>query len=62
MADAPPLMGTAEIAARWDVHPETVRRMAVRGRFPGAFRVERRWRIPLADVLAYETEQRKGHE
>ena len=52
-----PVLTISEIAARWRVHPETVRRAAVRGDFPGAFRAGSQWRVPLEDVEAYE---RKG--
>ena len=49
-----------QLAERWNVGRETVRRMAVAGRFPGAFRVGRQWRVPLAAVETYEAQQLKG--
>lgn len=52
-----PVLTIAEIARRWRVAQETVRRMAFRGDFPGAFRAGSQWRIPLEDVRAAE---RKG--
>lgn len=52
-----------EVAAHLSVHPETVRRMAREGVFPGAFKIGSKGcsqvRIPWADVEAYEHNQPK---
>ena len=54
-----PVLTITEIATRWRVHPETVRRIAARGDFPGAFRAGSQWRVPLEDVVAVEREGRQ---
>ena len=54
-----PVLTITEIAVRWRVHPETVRRMTVRGDFPGAFRAGAQWRVPLEDVQAVEKGRQK---
>jgi excisionase family DNA binding protein len=44
----------ANVAHRLGCSPRTVLRLIERGRFPNAFRLERDWRVPLQDVLAYQ--------
>jgi excisionase family DNA binding protein len=54
----PDPMTIAELAERWRVSKQTVQRMVnLEHRFPNAFRIGWQWRIPLADVQAYEAEQ-----
>ena len=59
----PDPMSIAELAERWRVSKQTVQVMInKRHLFPNAFRIGWQWRIPLADVEAYEAEQlRKRH-
>ena len=45
-----------ELAARWQCHPETIRRMIQRGELK-AFRVGRQWRISEETVKWTETKQ-----
>ncbi len=51
----PPILSVSEAARLLGVTPRTVRNLIVRGRFPGAFRIDplaRRsnYRIPLDDI------------
>ncbi len=39
------IMGLKDVAKRYALHPESVRRMARRGQLPGAFKVGNRWRV-----------------
>jgi excisionase family DNA binding protein len=56
----PDPMSMREVAAYFRVSYATVQRMvATQHRFPNAYRVGWMWRIPLADVQAYEAEQLK---
>ena len=47
------LLTVAEVAQRWQFHPESVRRMIRRGRVPRVM-VGRRIRVPLATAEAIE--------
>ena len=49
----PKFLNTAEIAARWRLHPETVRRLIREGRLPRMY-VGRRRLVPMSAVLACE--------
>lgn len=53
-------MSVAELSARWRANPKTVWRLVAQGKLPGAFRVGRQWRVPLADVEAYEAKTKGG--
>lgn len=46
----------AELADRWNCHPETVRRMIASGELK-AFRVGREWRVAVEEVKWTETKQ-----
>lgn len=46
----------AELAARWNCHPETVRRMIAAGTLE-AFRVGREWRVAEEVVRWIETKR-----
>ncbi len=46
----------AELADRWNCHPETVRRMIASGELR-AFRVGREWRVAVEEVTWKETKQ-----
>ena len=46
----------AELADRWNCHPETVRRMIASGELK-AFRVGREWRVAVEEVTWKETRQ-----
>ena len=47
------LLTVEDVAERLRVDEATVRRMAERGEFEGAFKVGRLWRIPSQGVTAY---------
>jgi hypothetical protein len=49
----PEFLNTADIAARWQLHPESVRRMARQGRLPRMF-MARRILVPLSAIVEYE--------
>lgn len=46
MTQFPDYVSTEDIAARYDVSPETVRRWCRDGAIPGAIQLGRQWRIP----------------
>ena len=49
----------AQVAERFRRKPSTVRGWCAEGRFPNAYHLnDREWKIPLADVVAYEDRQR----
>lgn len=43
----------AQVANRLGCHPRTVLRLIGARRFPGAFQLEREWRVPVEDVAAF---------
>jgi excisionase family DNA binding protein len=43
----------AQVAHRLGCASWTVHRLIKRGRFPGAFQLEREWRVPVAAVDAF---------
>ena len=47
------LLTVEDVAMRLRIDEATVRRMAERGEFAGAFKVGRLWRIPEQGVKAY---------
>ncbi|HEY5911347.1 MAG TPA: helix-turn-helix domain-containing protein [Verrucomicrobiae bacterium] len=49
----PQFLNTADIAARWQLHRESVRRLVRQGRLPRMF-VGRRVLVPLSAILEYE--------
>lgn len=49
----PKFLNTAEIAERWRVHPETIRRLIREGRLPRLY-IARRRVVPMSAVLACE--------
>jgi len=49
----PRFLNTAEVAARWRLHPETVRRMLREGRLPRMFTGQRRL-VPLSAIADCE--------
>lgn len=49
----PQFLNTAEVAARWRLHPETVRRMLRHGRLPRMF-IGRRRLVPLSAITDCE--------
>lgn len=51
---------TANVAHRLGCSQRTVIRLIGRGRFPNASRLERDWRVPLQDVLAYQAARGLG--
>jgi predicted site-specific integrase-resolvase len=54
------LIGTAELARRWQVSRYTIHRMCVDGHIPGAWQLPTgTWRIPLTAVLAIEDKAKK---
>lgn len=57
---APPAdLTVAELAARFQRSPSTVRGWLEADRFPGAYKLNRRdWRVPLAAVETFEAQQR----
>lgn len=49
-----------EIATRYGRAPSTIRGWCEAGRFPGAYKLhDREWRIPLAALEAFETQERR---
>ena len=52
MSDGPAheLIGTAEVAASWNLSAQTIRRMCARGQIQGARKVGRDWLIPSPPV------------
>lgn len=44
------LIGTAEVAARWELSAQTIRRMCARGQIQGARKIGRDWLIPSPPV------------
>jgi hypothetical protein len=49
----PQFLSTAELAARWQLHRESVRRLVRQGRLPRMYAV-RRILVPLSAVVDYE--------
>jgi hypothetical protein len=49
----PQFLSTAELAARWQLHRESVRRLVRQGRLPRMYAV-RRILVPLSAVMDYE--------
>lgn len=47
-------LSTAELAARWHMHPVTIRVHARTSQIPGAMRIGARWKFPLDAVEAFE--------
>ena len=43
-----------EISARYGRAPSTIRGWCEAGRFPGAYKLGREWRIPAAGIAAFE--------
>jgi excisionase family DNA binding protein len=51
----PHFLNTGEVAARWQLHPETVRRMLRDGRLPRMY-VGRKRLVPLSAIIDCETQ------
>ena len=52
-ATAQTLFTLCELAGHLRVHENTARRLIAKGEFPTAFKIDRDWRIPVADVDAW---------
>jgi len=50
-----PDMTSEEVAARLRVHERTIRNYCAAGAFPGAFRLQKAWRIPQESLIQYIT-------
>ena len=48
-----PVYTIEDLAARWQCHPDTIRRMVTSGKLP-AFKIGRDYRIRESDILEYE--------
>lgn len=59
-ATAQRLLTLCELAGHLRVHENTARRLIAKGEFPTAFKIERDWRIPVADVNAWMTARAVG--
>ncbi|WP_237202883.1 helix-turn-helix transcriptional regulator [Rothia endophytica] len=49
-----PILGDADLAARWGKSLHTIRVRRMKGDLPRGFRIGRTWRFYLSEVLAYE--------
>jgi excisionase family DNA binding protein len=50
-----------ELAERLRLHRNAVARLLADGRFPGAFRIGRQWRIPASDLRVFIAGQQNGN-
>ena len=53
----PLYLSPRDLSQRWSFHPESIRRMLREGRLP-VTKMGKRVRVALADVLAYEEQNR----
>ena len=53
-------LSAGEVAAELRVHDNTLKRLLATGSFPNAYRLNRRWRIPRADLDAFKASRRIG--
>jgi excisionase family DNA binding protein len=53
-------LGVPELAALLRFKPSTVRGWLEQGRFPGAYLLGRRWRVPPDAVNAFQAREREG--
>lgn len=51
------LLNTHEMSQFYRVHPFTITRWIREGKFPGAQRQGKEWRVPVSSVPGYEPEE-----